>query len=308
MRIFRTLESIESPKRGCAVAVGNFDGLHRGHRRIIRRLAKEAGSAGLPVFLLTFAPHPEKIFSPDTILMIQTLDQRLRALQKLRVESVAVVPFTRSFAQMTAESFAADILAAALNARLVIVGADFRFGEKRRGDADVLDEAGRRLGFRTIVVPPFVVEGAPVSSSRIRALLSAGNVEEVALLLGRNYEIEGEVVPGVGRGHKLGFPTANLESPNEILPPGVFATRLINKGKAWNSVTNIGRRPTFGASEQVVETHILGASPRLYGACVRLSFIGRLREERVFRGPKALAGAIRGDIAAARRLFRRFCL
>ena len=308
MRIFRTLESIESPKRGCAVAVGNFDGLHRGHRRIIRRLAKEAGSSGLPVSLLTFAPHPEKIFSPDRILMIQTLDQRLRALQKLRVESVTVIPFTRSFARMTAESFAADILAAALNARLVVVGADFRFGGKRRGDAAFLDEAGGRLGFRTIIVPPFVVEGAPVSSSRIRALLAAGNVEEAALLLGRNYEIEGEVVSGAGRGRRIGFPTANLESPNEIFPSGVFATRLIHEGKTWNSVTNIGRRPTFGASEPVVETHILDASPRLYGTYVRLSFVGRLREERVFRGPKALAGAIRGDIAASRRLFRRFGL
>jgi riboflavin kinase/FMN adenylyltransferase len=290
------------------VAVGNFDGLHLGHRRIVRRLAREAGSAGLPVSLLTFAPHPEKIFSPDRILMIQTLDQRLRGLQKLRVESVTVIPFTRSFARMTAESFAGDVLAAALNARLVVVGADFRFGGKRRGDAAFLEEAGRRLGFRTIVVPPLVVGGAVVSSSRIRTLLSAGNIEEAAVLLGRNYEIEGEVVSGAGRGRALGFPTANLESPNEILPPGVFATRLIHKGKTWNSVTNIGRRPTFGASDPAVETHILDASPRLYGAYVRLSFIGRLRDERIFRGPKALAEAIRGDVVAARRLFRRFGL
>ncbi|MCX6565077.1 MAG: adenylyltransferase/cytidyltransferase family protein [Candidatus Aminicenantes bacterium] len=240
MRIYRTLDSIPSPKRGCALAVGNFDGFHRGHRRIIRRLVREADAAGLPVSFLTFAPHPEKIFSPDEILMIQTLDQRLRAIQ--------------------------------------------------------------------VVVPHLIDGGKPISSSRIRAALTAGNVEEVARLLGRPYEIEGEVVSGAGRGRTLGFPTANLESPNEILPPGVFATRLIRKRKTWNSVTNVGRRPTFGAAEPAVETHVLDASPLLYGSYVRLLFVGRLRDECAFRGPKALAEGIRADIAAARRLFRRFGL
>jgi riboflavin kinase / FMN adenylyltransferase len=305
VRISRTLDSIPSPKPGCALAVGNFDGLHRGHHRIIRRLSREAGAAGLPVALLTFAPHPEKIFSPDEILMIQTLDQRLRAIQKLRVETAIVLPFTRAMARMTAESFAAKILAEALRARIVVIGADFRFGAKRRGDAAFLEEAGRRLGFRTIVVPPLINGGEPVSSSRIRADLIAGNVEEAARLLGRPYEIEGEVVSGAGRGRTLGFPTANLRSPNEILPPGVFATRLIHGSRAWNSVTNVGLRPTFGAAEPTVETHVLDASADLYGSYVRLSFVARLRDERAFRGTKALAGAIRDDIAAARRLFRR---
>ncbi|MHB8054849.1 MAG: riboflavin biosynthesis protein RibF, partial [Candidatus Aminicenantales bacterium] len=278
MRIFRTLDSIPSPKRGCALAVGNFDGLHRGHRRIIRRLAREAGAAGLPVALLTFAPHPEKIFSPDEILMIQTLDQRLRAIQKLGVETAVVLPFTRGIARMTAEEFAAKILAGALRARIVVVGDDFRFGAKRRGNAAFLEEAGRRLGFRTIVVPHLIDGGEPVSSSRIRAALIAGNVEEAARLLGRPYETEGQVVSGAGRGRTLGFPTANLESPNEILPPGVFATRLTRKRNTWNSVPNIGRRPTFGEFEPVVETHVLDASPLLYGSYVRLSFVGRLRD------------------------------
>ena len=308
MRVFRTLESIEAPKRGWAVAVGNFDGLHRGHRRIVRRLRHEAESAGLPVCLLTFAPHPEKIFSPDRILMIQTLDQRLRGLSKMGLEAAVVLPFSRPFARMAAEEFAASVLAGAMNARVIVVGADFRFGAKRRGDAAFLGEAGRLLGFRTVVVPPLVDGDEPISSSRIRAALAAGDVEEAARLLGRSYEIEGEVVSGAGRGRTLGFPTANLASPNEILPPGVFATRLVRKDKAWKSVTNIGRRPTFGASEPTVETHVLDASPDLYGAYLRLAFLARLRDERKFRGPKALTEGIRADIASARRVFRRFGL
>jgi riboflavin kinase/FMN adenylyltransferase len=287
------------------VAVGNFDGLHRGHRRIIRRLRREARSAGLPICLLTFAPHPEKIFSPERILMIQTLDQRLRGLKKLGLDAAVVLPFSRPFARMTADAFASTILAKALRARIVVVGADFKFGAKRRGDAAFLTEAGRRLGFKTVIVPPLIDGGEAVSSSRIRSALAKGNVEEAARLLGRNYEIEGEIVSGAGRGRTLGFPTANLESPDEILPPGVFATRLIRKRRAWLSVTNIGSRPTFGESEPTVETHVLGASPDLYGAYVRLEFIARLREERRFAGPKALAAGIRADIAAARRVFRR---
>lgn len=308
MRIFRTLDSIPAPKRGRAVAVGNFDGLHRGHRRIIRRLAREAAASGLPVSLLTFTPHPEKLFSPDEIRMIQTLDQRLRIIRRLGVEIAAVLPFNRTLARMSAEAFAAKILTGALAARIVVIGEDFRFGAGRRGDAAFLEKAGRRLGFRTIVVPHLMDGPEPVSSSRVRAALAVGNVEEAARLLGRPYEIEGEIVAGAGRGRTLGFPTANLESPNEILPPGVFATRLIRKNKAWKAVTNVGRRPTFRASEPIVETHVLDASLRLYGSYVRLAFLGRLRDERAFRSPKALADGIRADIASARRLFRRFGL
>lgn len=308
MRIFRTLDSIPRPERGCVAAVGNFDGLHRGHRRIIRRLIREADASGLPAVLLTFAPHPEKYFSPDRIRMIQTLDQRLRAVGRLGVETAAVLPFTRALARMSAGSFASKILAETFRARVVVVGEEFRFGSGRRGDAAFLAEAGRRLGFRAVVVPRFLDGGEPVSSSRIREALAAGRVEEAARLLGRPYEIEGVVVAGAGRGRDLGFPTANLESPNEILPPGVYAARLIRNTRAWPAVTNIGRRPTFGASDPVVETHVLDAAPRLYGAQVRLVFLGRIRDERVFRNPGGLARRIRADIAAARRLFRRFGL
>jgi len=289
------------------LAIGNFDGLHRGHQRIIRRLFREAKSRDLPAYLLTFAPHPEKTFSPDRILMIQTLDQRLSAIHKLRIEAVAVLPFTRAFARITAESFIENILAAALKARVVVVGADFRFGRDRRGDAALLENTGRSFHFKTSIVSPLIVGGAVVSSSLIRELLVVGQVDRAARLLGRFYEIEGEVVRGEGRGRTLGFPTANVISPSEILPPGVFATWLFHSGKAHPSITNIGCRPTFGEAALTVETHILDDSPNLYGASIRLSFLHRLREERVFSGTDALTDRIRKDIAAARRIFRGLC-
>jgi len=307
VRIFRTLDSITPPGKGCALAVGNFDGIHRGHRRIIRRLFREAEGRRLPAYILTFAPHPEKIFGPNRILMIQTLEQRLSALEALRLEAVAVLPFTRAFAQTGAEAFADRILAGALRARVVIVGADFRFGRDRRGDATLLKRLGSECGFETIVVPPLVENGEAVSSSRVRALLEAGQVDRAARLLGRSYEIEGRVVRGAGRGRTMGFPTANIRTDSEILPRGVFATRLIQAGRAWPSVTNIGLRPTFGSAGLTVETHVLDGSPDLYGASVRLAFLRRLREERTFAGADALSARIRRDTAAARRVFHRLC-
>jgi riboflavin kinase/FMN adenylyltransferase len=307
VRVFRTTDSIAPPGKGCALAVGNFDGIHRGHRRIIRRLFREAEGRGLPAYLLTFAPHPEKIFGPDRILMIQTLEQRLNSLEALRLEAVAVLTFTRAFAQTGAEAFADRILASALRARIVVVGADFRFGRDRRGDAALLKRLGSERGFETIIVPPLVEDGEAVSSSRVRALLEAGQVDRAARLLGRPYEIEGRVVCGAGRGRTLGFPTANIRTDNEILPRGVFATRLIRAGRAWPSVTNVGCRPTFEDAGVTVETHVLDDTPDLYEASVRLAFLRRLREERAFTDASALAARIRRDAAAARRVFHRLC-
>jgi riboflavin kinase/FMN adenylyltransferase len=301
VRVFRTPESIIPPKKGCALAVGNFDGIHRGHRRILRRLFREAESRGLSASVLTFAPHPEKIFGPDRILMIQTLDQRLDGLRALGLDAVAVLPFTRAFSQTGAEAFAERILAGAMKARVVVVGAGFRFGRERRGDVALLKELGSERGFETIAVSPLAEEGEAVSSSRIRALLNSGRVDRAARFLGRPYEIEGEVVRGAGRGRTLGFPTANIRTANEILPRGVFATRLIRDGRAWPSVTNIGLRPTFDDAGLTVE------SPDLYGDSIRLAFLRRLREEKTFADPEALAAGIRRDAAAARRVFQRLC-
>jgi len=303
MEIVRSLRAFQAPAGGAAVAVGNFDGLHRGHRKILRTLLRESNRRGLPSYVLTFSPHPEKYFSPSKILMLQTLEQRLESLAGLKPDGTIIALFRRSFAELTAREFAHDILAASLRARLVVVGSDFRFGRGRQGDLALLDRLGPPLGFDVVGVPPLRRKGEVVSSSRIRALLAAGEVERANDLLGRPFEIEGDVVPGEGRGRRLGFPTANLETPNEIAPAGVFLTELRRGGAALPSITNIGLRPTFGRPHWTVEAHVLDFSDDLCGASVRLAFLGKLRDERAFAGAEALAAQIRRDIAAARRFF-----
>ncbi|MBM3294043.1 MAG: riboflavin biosynthesis protein RibF [Candidatus Aminicenantes bacterium] len=293
------------PPAGCAVALGNFDGLHRGHRRILRQLTLEAARRRLPAYVLTFTPHPEKFFGSSRILMIQTLEQRLAGLARFNLDGVIVAPFRRALASLPPWGFVRSVLRGRLRARLVVVGADFRFGRGRRGDADGLARMGRRAGFEVRAVPHLRRRGRIVSSSFIRACLAEGDIGLANDFLGRPYAIEGDVVAGSGRGRGMGFATANIETPNEIVPQGVYLTSLRLGGADRPSVTNVGLRPTFGPSRPAIETHILDWEGDLYGASVGLAFLVKLREERVFSGPEALAAQIRRDIEAARRFFGR---
>jgi riboflavin kinase/FMN adenylyltransferase len=303
MEIVRSLGAFRPTGGGSAVAVGNFDGLHRGHRKILARLIGEARKAGLPAYVLTFSPHPEKFFGPSKILMLQTLEQRLASLANFKLDGALVATFRRSFADLTPAAFVRTILRGRLQARLVVVGADFRFGRGRRGDADVLARIGRTAGFEAIAVPQLRRCGEVVSSSLIRACLAAGEVERANDLLGRPYEIEGDVVPGESRGRRIGFPTVNLETPNEIVPRGVFLTEFRLVGARRPAITNVGIGPTFGRRRLVVETHILDWRGDLYGASAGLVFLRKLRDEKAFPGAGALAAQIRRDVAAARRFF-----
>jgi riboflavin kinase/FMN adenylyltransferase len=305
MEIVRSLGAFSRPGEGCAVAVGNFDGLHRGHRKILEILLREARRRGLRAYVLTFSPHPEKVFGSSKILMLQTLEQRLERLARFKLDGALVVPFRRSFAELTAKAFAQKILHRTIGARLIVVGADFRFGRGREGDADLLIRIGRTTGFEVVSVPQLRRRGEVVSSSLIRARLAAGDVERANDLLGWPYEIEGDVVRGVGRGGAIGYPTANLETPNEILPRGVFLTEFRLTGARLPSVTNVGFRPTFGRTRLTVESHILDWNGDLTGAAVRLAFLSKLRDEKAFPGPEELASQLRKDVAAARRYFNR---
>jgi len=305
MEIFRSLEALPSPPAALAVAIGNFDGLHLGHRRIIDRLKSQAAARSLPACVVSFAPHPDKVFGPARLCMIQTLDQRLEGLSALGLDAVVILPFSRAFARRDGDEFVAKTLGEGLNARLVVVGADFRFGRDRGwGISDLRRLAGPNR-FAVRIVPDVKRRGRIVRSSRIRDLLVSGRIEPANALLGRPYEIEGDVVAGDRRGRKLGFPTANILTPNEILPRGIFITRLNRDGVAHPSVTSIGIRPTFGRHEVMVETHLLDFSGDLYGAPVRLTFLRKLRDECRFSGPEALRAQIGLDAAAARGYFRR---
>ena len=305
MVVVRGFQDLRPLPRPAAVAIGNFDGLHLGHRRILAALRAAAAARGLASLVLTFDPHPERALGRKSTRMIDTLDQRLKRLGREGVDAVLVVPFGRDFSRLTGREFARDILRERLDAREVVVGRDFRFGRGRRAGVAELEALGRRLGFGVRAVAPAVVGAVPVSSSLIRRLLVRGRVEEAARRLGRPYEIAGEVVPGAGRGRGLGAATANLRTANEILPGGVFITETVRRGRALPSVTSIGTNPTFGRNPLSVETHVLDRRIRLSGEGLTLRLLRRIRPTRKFPDREALAAAIREDVAAAREHFRR---
>lgn len=303
MIVYRGLDDRRLRAQPAAVAVGNFDGLHRGHRRILRRLCELARRKGLRSLVLTFEPHPERALGKRSVLMIDTPDQRLGRLRSTCVDAVAVIPFDRTFAGLGGPAFVRDVLRDRLGAREVVVGRGFRFGHDRRGDVGLLRRLGHDAGLDVHAVAPAVSAGRTVSSTAIRALLARGRVEEAAGLLGRPYEISGRVVEGKKRGRLLGYPTANLETANEILPEGIYVSETVRSGTAHRSVTSIGTNPTFGVNPLTVETLLLDYRGSLYGAEITIRLLRRLRPPRAFAGAAALAAAIGRDIATARAWF-----
>ena len=215
-----------------------------------------------------------------------------------------MLPFTRELAALDAGAFARDVLAGGLGAASVVVGTNFRFGRGRSGDATVLTKLGASLGFRVRRVEPVLHEGLPISSTRIRGAVAAGDVEEAARMLGRRFFVDGAVVAGDGRGRSIGFPTANVEPVNETLPAaGVYACLLGVEGEPMRpAVANLGRRPTFGGETTRLEVHVLDFARDLYGARVRVAFAARLRAEKRFAGPEELAQQIADDVARARQV------
>jgi riboflavin kinase/FMN adenylyltransferase len=307
MKIWTGFDRLPGPALagGTVVAIGNFDGLHLGHQKILRSLVAAAGRSRLFSLLLTFSPHPERVFGRRRIAMIQTLEQRLAGIRTWGVQGVVVMPFNRESAVLTAEEFIARIIVSFLRARRVVVGENFRFGRGRRGDVETLRRAGGKMGFAVQPAPAVMKNRQLVSSSLIRRLLAAGAVDRAASFLGRPHEIEGWVVKGTARGQTLGFPTANMQTENEIVPPGVFITEAETGGLTYPSVTNVGHRPTFGGDPLQVESFLLGFRGRLYGRKMRVRFFKKLRPERKFPTVEALARQIRRDAAAAQAYFHR---
>jgi len=304
MKVFTRLEEAASFPRARAVAVGNFDGVHLGHQKILRCLVRQARRRRLFSLLLTFSPHPEKILGKGRMLMIQTLDQRLREVEKFGVDAVLVMPFGLRFSTLPPGRFLESVLVSALRARAVLVGQNFHFGRKRAGSVATLREFGQKAkAFEVCIVPPVNRDGGPVSSSRIRSLLREGNVEKAGVLLGRPYEIVGTVIPGHSLGRRIGFPTANIKAENEILPPGIYISRA-RLGRNWHpAVTYLGQRPTFGRGGFQVETYLLGHQGSFYGSQIAVQLLRRLRSDRKFESPAALARQIRLDVRRAEKHF-----
>ncbi|MDH7511795.1 MAG: bifunctional riboflavin kinase/FAD synthetase [Clostridiales bacterium] len=305
MQILRGFTHFSRFSRPTAVAIGNFDGLHLGHKAILHALVERAHAGGLCSLVLTFSPHPEKVLGQRRVAMIQTLPQRLAGLRKSGVQAVLVVPFGQAFSRLTSQEFLKDILISLLGAKEIIVGENFRFGLNRQGDIEELRRLGRKHGVIVHSVPQVKSKGRAVSSSLIRSFLFEGKVQEANALLGYPYEIEGKVIKGSSRGASLGFPTANILTANEITPEGVFITAATLSRQTYPSVTNIGFRPTFGRDRFQVETFIFGFNRSIYGKRIRLGFLKKIRDEKVFSSQNALVRQVSKDMKVAQDFFKK---
>jgi len=293
------------------LGLGNFDGVHRGHLKILERVRRGAAERGGVPMAMTFDPHPPRVLRPDKAPpLLMTTAQRLDALRQAGMQAVAVVEFTRELSQWEPEMFVRTVLVDWLRVSEVWVGANFLFGRNRGGNFSVLRSMGQRHNFRADKIDPVRYKEFIVSSTRIRRLVSEGRVDEAGALLGHPYCLDGLVVEGKGRGRAIGFPTANLQTDNELIPPhGVYATVLAVDGVEHPAVTNVGVRPTFGDSTEItVESHVLNFQESLYGRRVRLAFVQRLRDERQFADVDALREQIEADRRRAERLFNRLSI
>lgn len=293
------------PAEGTAVTIGVFDGVHRGHQAVLADVGQRAADLGaLQQVALTFDVHPLSIVSPQTApRMLTTVEQRIDMFDALGMNQVGVLPFSE-IRMSSPDGFVSKVLVGGFNARLVVVGTDFRYGVEREGDVETLRRAGVGYGFEVDAVELLEEGGGPISSSTIRSSLAAGQVVEAADLLGRPYELRGEVVEGDKRGKEIGFPTANLLFGDETALPGngVYAVRAGVGGEFGDAVCNVGVRPTFGGDHVVVEAHLLDWEGDLYGSELRVAFIDRIRAERKFDGLEALVQQIARDVETARRM------
>ena len=293
------------------LALGNFDGLHRGHMKIIDRVRQRAGERGGTSAAMTFEPHPPRVVRPDKApALLMTREQKIEALARSGMQGVAVVRFTHDLSLWDPEKFVRTVLVEWMRVSEVWVGANFLFGHERAGTFTVLRSLGARYGFRAEKIDPVRYKDFVVSSTRVRRLVAEGRVDEAGALLGHHYFLDGTVVQGAGRGREIGVPTANVATSNELTPPtGVYATFVTVDGVVHPAVTNIGMRPTFGdVDTPVIEAHLLDAERDLYGSTVRLSFVQRLRDERTFPDVDALRAQIDADCRSARRLFGQISL
>jgi riboflavin kinase / FMN adenylyltransferase len=293
------------------LALGNFDGLHRGHRKILDRMRRVAEERGATSVIMTFDPHPPRVVRPDKAPpLLMTKAQKLEAIADAGVQGAAIVRFTPELSNWEPETFVRTVLVDWLRVAEVWVGANFLFGHDRSGNFSMLRVLGARYGFKAEKIDPVRYKDFVVSSTRIRRLVSEGRVDEASALLGHQYFLDGTVMRGDERGRTIGFPTANLCTENELLPPhGVYATTARIAGIVHASVTNIGTRPTVDASGRtVVETHIFNLDRDLYGQPIRIGFVQRLRDERRFESVDLLRAQIEADCQRARVLFNRLSL
>jgi riboflavin kinase / FMN adenylyltransferase len=305
--IYRSLAETPADFGPCAITIGNFDGVHAGHREILRRVAALARQEGWKAAALTFDPHPAKLLSAASAQrLLTTPDQRARMMLEQGIDQILILPFTLEVAALTPEEFVRQLLVDKLGARAVLVGANFHFGKRAAGDAGTLEELGERYSFETDILAPVLWRTRVISSSEIRKLIAAGDVSTACRMLSRPHTLQGAVVRGEGVGAKQTVPTLNLDTKSEVVPAdGVYVTRTHDGPREWPSITNIGYRPTFNGQQRTIETFLLspldGPSPEN----ISLEFLRRVRDERKFENPEALKAQILRDVNRAQTYFRR---
>ncbi|MCX5837693.1 MAG: bifunctional riboflavin kinase/FAD synthetase [Deltaproteobacteria bacterium] len=307
MDVIRGSENISESLKGAFVTIGNFDGVHLGHRFIFGRLVEEAHLEGCPAVAISFDPHPKMVLHPERrpFYLITSPEEKMRLLDGLGIDAFILIPFSVEYARTTAEEFIRGILWESLRIRRILIGHDYTFGRGKEGDEAFLTEAGCRLGFEVEVMNAFCVGDTVISSTKIREALLAGEVRFAATLLGRSYNLGGQVISGNQRGVRLGFPTANIAPDKELVPArGVYAVRVLREGKRHDGVLNIGFNPTFAEQKRSIEVHIFDFQKDIYGESLEILFIERIRDEVRFESPEKLIAQIGRDIARARKILK----
>jgi riboflavin kinase/FMN adenylyltransferase len=305
MRIVDNLDSLDrtlAPRP--VLALGNFDGVHVGHQAIFHQVVEQAKAITGTSMVFTFEPHPLQVLAPDKpLLLLTTFEQKMRLIAALGIEVGLRIPFTEAFARQEPLDFIRDVLCRRIGVHSLVVGYDFRFGHRRAGTVALLQEQAQTFGYRVSVVEAIRQGEMVISSSNIRQLLQRGQVDKAARLLGRFYTIEGPVVEGFRRGAQLGFPTANVQSINDIIPhTGVYAVRVEWEGRSYAGVANVGYNPTFANQTLSVEAHLFDFAADLYGAVIHVAFLKQIREERAFASVEELAAQIGRDVQRAREI------
>jgi riboflavin kinase/FMN adenylyltransferase len=292
--------------RRAVVSVGNFDGLHIGHQRILGAIVEHARREGSIAAAITFDPHPMKVLRPQNAPpLIMTLNERLAGLERLGLDAAIVLPFDEALAKLPAEEFVKTVIVDTVRASRVLVGANFRYGHRQAGDVALLQELGKRYDFTVEIIPAAEVNGIVVSSSAIRRAVVEGRIEEAAMLLGHPFALTGKVIAGEGRGRNILFATLNLKPDQELLPmKGVYVTECVLGGIALPSVTNVGTRPTFGGTTLSIETFVLDQQIEPPPQWIEIHICKRLRDEMKFPSPEALRAQIEKDIQQAREFFK----
>jgi len=298
--------AVEIEAHGSVISIGNFDGLHVGHQKIIGAVVAFAERERAISAIITFDPHPLKVLRPDAAPpLIMTIAQRVAGFAECGLDAALVMRFDRALAELSAEEFVRGVLVETVRAKRILVGANFRFGYQQAGNVEMLSRLGESLGFDVVILTAAEIGGAPVSSTGIRRAITEGKVLEAAEMLGHPFALTGSIQRGAGRGSKIVFPTLNLAAEQELLPArGVYATECIVGGRTFRSVTNVGVRPTFEGHGLSVESHLFDFSDQVTGGPLEVRFWKRLREERKFDGAEALKAQIGVDILAAQQFFK----